>query len=51
VIPILQSRTAEVAGDVLAYAAIIFTIPFIILAIGAPIALFLRLVLWATGTL
>jgi hypothetical protein len=45
------SRTTEVLGDLFAYAAIIITIPFVILAIGAPIALFLRLVLWATGTL
>lgn len=45
------SRMTEVLGDLLAYAAIIITIPFVILAIGAPIALFLRLLLWATGTL
>ena len=45
------SRVAEGLGDVLAYMAIVITIPFVILAIGAPIALCVRLLLWATGTL
>jgi hypothetical protein len=49
--PFSQSRAAEAVGDVLAYVAIIITIPFVILAIGAPIALCVRILLWATGTL
>ncbi|HEU4891239.1 MAG TPA: hypothetical protein VFT47_06790 [Vicinamibacterales bacterium] len=43
-------RAAAVVGDLLAAVAIVLCIPFVILAIGIPIALCLRLLLW-TGEL
>ena len=39
-------RAAVVVGDLLGAVAIALCIPFVILAIGIPIALCLRLVLW-----
>ena len=39
-------RAAGPAGDVLMLGAVIFCIPFVILAIGMPIALFVQLLLW-----
>jgi len=42
-------RAAAGAGDVLCLVAIVFCLPFAILAIGAPIALCVRLLLWLTG--
>ena len=44
-------RTAVVVGDLLAAAAIVLCIPVVILAIGLPIALGLRLLLWIGGLL
>jgi len=49
--PFAMGRAVEAVGDVFAYVAIIITIPFVILAVGAPIVLCVRLLLWATGTL
>lgn len=40
-----------VVGDLLAAGAIVLGIPFAILAVGIPIALFVRLVLWIGGLL
>ena len=40
-------RAAVFAGDLLGAVAIVLCIPFVILAIGTPIALCLRLLLWA----
>ena len=44
-------RAAVVVGDVLGAVAIVLCIPFVILAIGIPIALCVRLVLWIGGLL
>jgi hypothetical protein len=51
VVPGLVRRVAMVIGDVLSAMAIAFCIPFVILAIGIPIALCLRLLLWIVGML
>lgn len=45
------SRAAQFAGDLLGAAAVIVCIPLAILAIGIPIALVVRLLLWLTGQL
>jgi hypothetical protein len=42
-------RAAVVVGDLLGAAAIVLCIPFVILAIGIPIALCVRLLLWIGG--
>jgi hypothetical protein len=42
-------RTAGVVGDLLAAAAIIISIPFVILALGIPVALGVRSLLWIVG--
>ena len=39
-------RAGGLAGDVLMLGAVIFCIPFVILAIGLPVALFVQLLLW-----
>ena len=39
-------RAAVVVGDVLGAVAIVFCIPFLIMAVGLPIALCLQLLLW-----
>ena len=44
-------RAAVVVGDLLGAVAIALCIPFVILAIGTPIALCLRLLLWIGGSL
>lgn len=44
-------RAAAVLGDVLGAVAIVLCIPFVILAIGLPIALCVRLLLWIGGLL
>jgi hypothetical protein len=44
-------RAAVVVGDLLGTAAIVLCIPIVILAIGTPIALCLRLLLWIGGLL
>ena len=44
-------RTAVVVGDLLGAVAIVFCVPVVILAIGTPIALGLRLLLWIGGLL
>jgi len=47
----LLSRAASTLGDALMSAAIVICIPFVILAVGIPIALCLRLLLWIAGML
>jgi len=42
-------RAVGAIGDLLGLAAIIACIPIVILAIGTPIALFVRLLLWLGG--
>lgn len=44
-------RVGALAGDLLGLAAIALCIPFVIMAIGAPVALGIRLLLWITGLL
>ena len=44
-------RAASVVGDLLAAVAIALCVPFVILAIGIPIALGVRLLLWVGGLL
>lgn len=44
-------RAAGVVGDLLGVVAIVLCIPLVILAIGLPIALFVRLLLWIGGLL
>ena len=44
-------RAAVVGGDVLGTMAIVLCVPFVILAIGIPIALCVRLLVWIGGLL
>ena len=44
-------RAAGAVRDLLGAVAIVLCIPFVILAIGTPIALCLRLLLWMVGLL
>ena len=44
-------RAAAVVGDLLGAVAVALCIPFVILAIGIPIVLCVRLVLWVGGLL
>lgn len=45
----LRSRAASVIGDLLVLVAIGVCIPFVILALGTPVALLVRLLLWIIG--
>lgn len=51
IVPGPLRRAAVVVGDLLGAVAIVLCIPFVILAIGTPIALCLRLLLWIGGLL
>lgn len=51
VVPGRLWRAAVVVVDLLAAVAIVLCIPFVILAIGIPIALCVRLLLWIGGLL
>ena len=51
IVPGLLRRAAVVVGDLLGAMAIVFSIPFVMLAIGIPIALCVRLLLWIGGLL
>ena len=42
----LRRRAARVGADVGMLAGVIFAVPFVILAIGIPVALFVQLLLW-----
>ena len=42
-------RAAVFAGDLLGTLAIVLCVPFVIVTIGTPIALCVRLLLWAAG--
>jgi hypothetical protein len=46
VVPGALRRASAVMGDLLALAGIVFCFPFVILGIGIPIALCVRLLLW-----
>jgi hypothetical protein len=49
--PGLLRRGAQITGDLLTALAIVLCIPFAILAVGIPIALCVRLLLWIAGML
>jgi hypothetical protein len=51
VVPGPFRRAAVIVGDLLAAVAIVLCIPLVILAIGIPIALCVRLLLWIGGLL
>ena len=51
IVPSPFRRAAVVVGDLLGAGAIVLCIPFVILAIGTPIALLVRLLLWIGGLL
>ena len=51
IVPGLLRRVAMVVGDLLAAVGIVLCIPFVILAIGTPIALSVRFLLWIAGML
>ena len=51
VVPGSLRRAAVLIGELLGAGAIVLSIPFVILAIGTPIALCLRLLLWVGGLL
>jgi hypothetical protein len=51
VVPGSLRRAATAVGDLLAAVAIVLCVPFVILAIGIPIALCVRLLLWMGGLL
>lgn len=40
---------AAIAEDVLLLGAVVFSIPFVVLIVGVPVALVLQLVLWLAG--
>jgi hypothetical protein len=46
-----RRRTRDLAADALRLLGIVFTIPFAILAIGMPLMLVIRLLLWVAGLL
>ena len=51
VVPGRLWRAAMILGDLLGAVAIVLCLPFVILAIGMPIALCVRLLLWIGGLL
>jgi hypothetical protein len=44
-------RAAIVLGDLLALTGLVLCLPFVILALGTPVVLFVRLLLWISGAL
>jgi len=48
-VPGLLRRAAMAGGELLAALAIVLCIPFVILAIGIPIALCVRFLLWSAS--
>ena len=51
VVPGARHRAAVVIVDLLGAAGLVLCVPFVILAIGIPIALGLRFLLWLVGML
>jgi hypothetical protein len=51
VVPGRLRRVAVILGDLLTMVGIVFCIPLVILAVGIPIALCVRLLLWSIGVL
>ena len=50
-VPGLPWRAALAIGDLLGAVGIVLCLPFVILAVGIPIALCVRFMLWITGML
>jgi hypothetical protein len=50
-VPGARHRAASMIGDLLGAVGLVLCVPFVILAIGMPIALGLRLLLWLAGML
>lgn len=50
VVPSVFRRSAAFIGELLGAMALVLVAPFVILAIGLPIAAVLRLVLWLVGS-
>jgi len=46
-----RQRAVEVAGDLMTALLVIFSIPFVILAVGLPVVACVRLVLWVARAL
>ena len=44
-------RAAALVGDLIGAVAVVLCVPFVILAVGTPIALCVRLLLWVGGLL
>ena len=51
VAPGALNRVTSVIADLLSGLAVVFSLPFVILAIGIPVALCVRLLLWMIGML
>jgi hypothetical protein len=51
VVPGPLRRAAALVGDLMGVVALVLCLPFVILAIGTPTALSLRLLLWVAGLL
>lgn len=51
IVPGRLGRATDAVGDLLGAVAIVLCIPIVILAIGTPIALCVRLLLWVGGRL
>lgn len=51
VVPGPLRRAAGVVGDLGGAVAVVFAIPFVILAVGTPVVLVFRLLLWLGGLL
>ena len=51
VVPGALRRVTSVIGDLLGLMGIVLCVPFVILAIGIPIALCIRFLLWIVGML
>jgi hypothetical protein len=49
--PGLLRRSVHIIGDVVAVMGVVLCIPFVILAIGTPIALCVRFLVWIAGML
>ena len=51
IVPGFFGRAAVVASDILTAAGVVLCIPFVILAVGIPVALSMRFLLWIAGML
>ena len=51
IVPGLLSRSAMAIGDLVVAMGVVLCIPFVILALGIPLALCVRFLLWIAGML